>query len=327
LHQPLALSSPLAQDRVCHCTASTGLDTTEDHIRQYGQLRPQQQAPLLQHHLLGQTHHMAHAPQSMQHAQQWSAPAVARNGASAPRPVPSRSRSQAQQGEVQPQTRLQTQIQLSTSRSPASSKASVSPACTVSIGMTGGHANGTCNGTNPKFVLSLDKVRSGIDVRTALMIRNIPNKYSQKMLLSALEESHRGHFDFMYLPIDFKNKCNVGYAFINFVQPQYIVSFYHEFHGRKWGKFNSEKVCEITYARIQGKQQLISHFQNSSLMNEDPKCRPVVFGQDGKQEEFPVGSNVRTRRGPSARETRPVDGTNPGGSPVFSPVKQRGRCN
>lgn len=173
---------------------------------------------------------------------------------------------------------------------------------------------GSAGGGNPRYQLVLEKVRSGGDMRTALMIRNIPNKYSAKMLLSALEQNNRGRFDFLYLPIDFKNKCNVGYAFINFIAPRHIIPFYIEFHGRKWGKFNSDKVCEIAYARIQGKQQLVNHFSNSSLMNEDPKCRPVVFGSDGRQEEFPVGMHVRTRRGPSARDSKVSD---PGGSPTF----------
>lgn len=143
-----------------------------------------------------------------------------------------------------------------------------------------------------KFFLDLDRVKSGEDRRTTLMIKNIPNKYSQKMLLSTVDEKHRGLFDFFYLPIDFKNKCNVGYAFINFIDPQCIPNFHEEFHNKKWEKFNSEKVCEITYARIQGKQNLITHFQNSSLMNEDKKCRPIIFHSDGpnmgEQEPFPV---------------------------------------
>ena len=50
-----------------------------------------------------------------------------------------------------------------------------------------------------------------------------------------------------------QNKCNVGYAFINFIDPQSIVPFYQQYHGKKWEKFNSEKVCDIAYARIQGK--------------------------------------------------------------------------
>ena len=37
-----------------------------------------------------------------------------------------------------------------------------------------------------------------------------------------------------YLPIDFKNKCNMGYAFINFVDPQFIVPFALKFRNRKW---------------------------------------------------------------------------------------------
>jgi RNA recognition motif 2 len=193
----------------------------------------------------------------------------------------------------------------------------------------------SCGSGNPRYTLMLDKVRSGGDMRTSLMIRNIPNKYSAKMMLAALEEDNCGRFDFLYYPLDFKNNCGVGYAFINFTAPRYIVPFYLEFHGRKWPKFNSDKVCEITYARIQGKQQLVNHFSNSSLMNEDPKCRPLVFGADGRQEEFPVGLHVRTRRGPSARDTKAHDtsssprqhiASSPS-SPPYSPGRLRGRCN
>lgn len=83
------------------------------------------------------------------------------------------------------------------------------------------------------------------------MIKNIPNKYNQKMLLTTIDESFAGMFDFFYLPIDFKNKCNVGYAFINVVRPEFIIPITRRFDNKKWEKFNSEKVCHISYARIQ----------------------------------------------------------------------------
>ncbi|PIA31373.1 hypothetical protein AQUCO_05000040v1 [Aquilegia coerulea] len=121
----------------------------------------------------------------------------------------------------------------------------------------------------------------GEDLRTTLMIKNIPNKYTSKMLLAAIDERHRGKYDFIYLPIDFKNKCNVGYAFINMIDPLQIVPFYQAFNGKKWEKFNSEKVASLAYARIQGKAALVAHFQNSSLMNEDKRCRPILFHSDG----------------------------------------------
>ncbi|XLR19675.1 hypothetical protein S83_047587 [Arachis hypogaea] len=35
------------------------------------------------------------------------------------------------------------------------------------------------------------------------------------------------------------------------------------FNGKKWEKFNSEKVASLAYARVQGKAALVNHFQNS----------------------------------------------------------------
>ncbi|XP_042501922.1 protein MEI2-like 4 isoform X7 [Macadamia integrifolia] len=156
-----------------------------------------------------------------------------------------------------------------------------------------------------QYELVIDRIVRGEDTRTTLMIKNIPNKYTSKMLLAAIDEQHRGTYDFIYLPIDFKNKCNVGYAFINMIDPLHISHFYQTFNGKKWEKFNSEKVASLAYARIQGKAALISHFQNSSLMNEDKRCRPILFHSDGPnagdQVPFPMGINIRSR--PSKSET------------------------
>ncbi|KAJ1377948.1 RNA-binding domain superfamily [Sesbania bispinosa] len=125
--------------------------------------------------------------------------------------------------------------------------------------------------------------------------------YTSKMLLAAIDEQCRGTYDFLYLPIDFKNKCNVGYAFINMIDPGQIIPFHQAFNGKKWEKFNSEKVAVLAYARIQGKAALIAHFQNSSLMNEDKRCRPILFHTDGPNagdpEPFPLGTNIRPRPG------------------------------
>ncbi|KAL3631533.1 hypothetical protein CASFOL_024517 [Castilleja foliolosa] len=145
-----------------------------------------------------------------------------------------------------------------------------------------------------QFQLDLEKIANGDDSRTTLMIKNIPNKYTSKMLLAAIDETHKGTYDFLYLPIDFKNKCNVGYAFINMVSPSHIITFYEAFNGKKWEKFNSEKVASLAYARIQGKVALVSHFQNSSLMNEDKRCRPILFQSEGQEtadlDSFPSGN-------------------------------------
>ncbi|CAH0481186.1 unnamed protein product [Peronospora belbahrii] len=178
------------------------------------------------------------------------------------------------------------------------------PFIQTSVADSGGHAGVSGGGTTARlltgrndqgtgeFSLSINKVVSGADKRTTLMIRNIPNKYTQQMLLTEINRNHCGNYDFFYLPIDFKNKCNMGYAFINFIEAARIEAFHQEFDGQKWTNFNSEKVCAISYARLQGKQAMVARFQNSSLLEKHESYRPLVFGSSGpnrgKPELFPA---------------------------------------
>jgi protein phosphatase 1 regulatory subunit 42 len=111
------------------------------------------------------------------------------------------------------------------------------------------------------------------------------------MLLDEVNQKFSGTYDFFYLPIDFKNRCNVGYCFINFLGPQSIAAFVEDFHGQKWKNFNSEKVCAVSFARIQGKQAMIARFENSSLMDKVDEYKPLLFYSTGinmgKPEPFP----------------------------------------
>jgi len=59
----------------------------------------------------------------------------------------------------------------------------------------------------------------------------------------------------------------VGYAFINFVNPLFILPFYENFNAHKWKRFNSGKICQITYARIQGLNAFLDHFYSSGANN------------------------------------------------------------
>ncbi|GKV50322.1 hypothetical protein SLEP1_g57032 [Rubroshorea leprosula] len=151
-----------------------------------------------------------------------------------------------------------------------------------------------------QYELDIDCIICGKDSRTTLMIKNIPNKYTSKVLLAAIDEHCQGTYDFIYLPIDFKaiNRIKATWAMHSSTG---LIWDLDAFNGKIWEKFNSEKVALLAYARIQGKAALIAHFQNSSLMNEDKQCRHVLFHTDGPnagdQEPFPMGTKIRSKPG------------------------------
>ncbi|KAJ9562986.1 hypothetical protein OSB04_008146, partial [Centaurea solstitialis] len=107
------------------------------------------------------------------------------------------------------------------------------------------------------------------DETTSVMIKNIPNRYTRKLLIQTLDDHCKvenekkkdfvSGFDFLYLPIDFKHRVNAGFAFVNFTTPKAAMGFRDAFHGKSWDLFDSPKIAEISAAKIQGKDALINH--------------------------------------------------------------------
>jgi hypothetical protein len=73
----------------------------------------------------------------------------------------------------------------------------------------------------------------------------------------------------------------MGYAFINFMKSEYVVSFYKVWMNKRWAQFSSRKRCDLAFGRIQGKHALQQHFSNSrALLSAPSSCRPIVRADD-----------------------------------------------
>lgn len=132
---------------------------------------------------------------------------------------------------------------------------------------------------NPSdFEFNRTEALSDPDARKTIMIRNIPNKYGQEVMIDMLDKAGlSGTYDFFYLPIDFRNKCGLGYAFINFLSGANAAKLYDAFHNKRWDEYNSKKVCEIKYARVQGRDNLINHFKTAKFPSSDREYMPLIF--------------------------------------------------
>jgi len=129
-----------------------------------------------------------------------------------------------------------------------------------------------------KNIINLMDVFQCKDLRTTLMIKNIPNKYTISTFLEEINHYFKDTYDIFYLPIDYINKCNLGFAFINFVEPFHIILFYELYRGKKWKKFNSDKMCELLYAKFQGRRELISHFEKGKILSfESEDKKPLIL--------------------------------------------------
>jgi hypothetical protein len=97
--------------------------------------------------------------------------------------------------------------------------------------------------------LNTARIENGQDMRTTVMIKNIPNKMTDKDLMTFIERVCVRRIDFFYLRMDFKNGmhallwqvtwltetgCNVGYAFVNFITVDDLLRFAKARLGVRW---------------------------------------------------------------------------------------------
>eukprot|EP00931_Biecheleriopsis_adriatica_P070418 TRINITY_DN4418_c0_g1_i2.p1 TRINITY_DN4418_c0_g1~~TRINITY_DN4418_c0_g1_i2.p1 ORF type:complete len:330 (+),score=62.51 TRINITY_DN4418_c0_g1_i2:62-991(+) len=114
---------------------------------------------------------------------------------------------------------------------------------------------------------------------TTVMLRNIPHRYTAEEILEELvDHGFEGTFDFFYLPIDFSTKKNKGYAFLNLWSDSLAKSFRVVFHGRKFTKYKTQKVLEISAGATQGFEantQKYLKYQSGRITN--PWFKPMIF--------------------------------------------------
>ena len=120
--------------------------------------------------------------------------------------------------------------------------------------------------------------------QTTLMMKNIPNKLTREELLGSIKSSMpRGSFNFLYMPIDFKSRCNFGYAFINLVSDVYVEQFTSSFSKRRLpGAIDyCSRAVEVVVARVQGFNANINRLISSPvLFAADEGSLPLIFGAD-----------------------------------------------
>jgi len=122
------------------------------------------------------------------------------------------------------------------------------------------------------------------------MLRNLPADLSQSSLVTRLiEAGYCGHFDLVYVPINFRTGGNFCYAFVNFVSNHAAVQVMQSCadHGSKLRLSLGEPKC--SWSSCQGLDANVDHYRNRPLMHKlvPMDCKPATYDSSGNRAPFP----------------------------------------
>jgi len=150
--------------------------------------------------------------------------------------------------------------------------------------------------------------------RTTVMLRNLPNNYNRAMVTTMMDkEGFKGKYDFLYLPIDFRSKANLGYAFVNLSNETHVKDFWSVFDGYTRWVLPSAKVCSVSWSGPhQGQQAHVDRYRDSPIMHSSvpDEFKPAIFARGtGERLDFPAPSKKlrapRRRPGNGGSDQKP----------------------
>eukprot|EP00930_Biecheleria_cincta_P095403 TRINITY_DN87365_c0_g1_i1.p1 TRINITY_DN87365_c0_g1~~TRINITY_DN87365_c0_g1_i1.p1 ORF type:complete len:539 (+),score=101.06 TRINITY_DN87365_c0_g1_i1:83-1618(+) len=129
---------------------------------------------------------------------------------------------------------------------------------------------------------------------TTLVIRNVPARYDQEMLLLEWDPSHG--FDFLHLPYSIRERRTMGYAFLNFRTHDLARKFQLKVQSTFLSAHGHTKHLDVAAATNQGLEANLRQFKGRNLNRMLSKeLLPIIFDQNGVRldtEEFLVNSGL-----------------------------------
>jgi len=127
---------------------------------------------------------------------------------------------------------------------------------------------------------------------TSLVITNIAKSASRAALLELLRAAGLdGLFDFLYLPIGFRNGLVVGHAFLNCTSHAAALAAQQALHGKvpSVGHVGDKPLAVNWSDKLQGREAFVERYRNSPMLQSDvpEEWQPLLFS-GGRQVVFPA---------------------------------------
>lgn len=158
-----------------------------------------------------------------------------------------------------------------------------------------------------KFDILPEKIATGEETRTTVMVRNIPKACTRENFIEMLATCSLGdRYTFFYMPFDKRRSVHCGFAFVNFKTATDVLTLHDGIQKFHWHGFPTGARTTpttppaLSYARLQGQEQLMKHFSLSAVMyDSDARKRPQFIrgnegppGLDSSADNAPAKVNV-----------------------------------
>jgi hypothetical protein len=144
----------------------------------------------------------------------------------------------------------------------------------------------TCSGSAESSEVTSNSDSSG----TTVIMRNIPNRFSQAVLAAVLDkQGFSGVYDLIYVPVDFATGVSFGYAFVNLISVDEAERFMTIFDGFKWGG-SSKKVCSVALCDDnESPSERVERYRNLPVMHSSvpDSFKPAMY-LGGERVPFPA---------------------------------------